>query len=335
VYEPLRFADVTPTPIEPPTEDELTLATRLIRSGGIVAFPTETVYGLGADATNPLAVAHIFEAKGRPSFNPLIVHVESVAMARACAAQWPTAATALAQRFWPGPLTLVLERDVGAIPDIVAAGLPTVAIRVPDHPMAMAIIQRCGVPLAAPSANRFGGVSPTTAEHVRESLGDSVDLILDGGPCRAGVESTIISLTGDRPTLLRPGAMPVEDIEAVIGPLTAHQPARDVDQRPLAPGMLSRHYATQTPILFVDRDLGAIDFARCGRLSLTPPSHAEEFAAIEVLSADGDLREAAANLFAAMRRLDAQGLDAIIVDRFPTHGLGLAISDRLSRASTR
>lgn len=318
-----------------PMHDLIAQAARLIRSGGIVAFPTETVYGLAADATNPLAVARIFQTKGRPSFDPLIVHVESVEMAQQCALTWPPQAAALARQFWPGPLTLVLPCNVRFIPDIVAAGLPTVAVRVPNHPMAMTLIQRCGVPLAAPSANRFGGVSPTTAEHVRESLGETVDLILDGGPCRAGIESTIVSLIPPQAMLLRPGATPVEEIEVVIGPLALPDPASESDQRPQAPGMLSRHYATHTPIVFADGDLAGLDASRCGRLSYMTPTDSAHYASIEVLSHRGDLREAAANLFAAMRRLDAQSFDAIIADRFPTQGLGLAINDRLSRASTR
>lgn len=310
-------------------------AAACIRAGGIVAFATETVYGLGADATNARAVARIFEAKVRPSFDPLISHVDSIAMARRCVRDWPSAAQALAERFWPGPLTLVLPRNTDFIADIVAAGLPTAAIRVPDHPMALELIRQCGVPIAAPSANRFGGVSPTTAEHVRESLGDGVDLILDGGPCRAGIESTIISLAKGQATLLRPGATPAEDIEAVIGPLARPNPADDSTLRPLAPGMLSRHYATRTPIMFVDGYLAGLDVSRCGRLSYMTPPDAAQYATVEVLSPQGDLREAAANLFAAMRRLDARSLDAIVADRFPTHGLGLAINDRLTRAAAK
>ncbi len=333
-YDPLPTMNPPANPTTP-MRDLISEAAGLIRSGGIVAFPTETVYGLGADATNPLAVARIFEAKARPAFDPLIVHVESTAMARACAAQWPAAAAALAHRFWPGPLTLVLNRDGGAIADIVAAGLPTVALRVPDHSMALALIQRCGVPLAAPSANRFGGVSPTTARHVRESLGEAVDLILDGGPCRAGIESTIITLAGKTATLLRPGATPLEEIEAVIGPVEMIAAKAQAANPPLAPGMLARHYATRTPIVFVDADLSVLNASRCGRLSFMTPADAADFAAVEVLSVRGDLREAAANLFAAMRRLDALSLDAIIADRFPSRGLGLAINDRLTRASAR
>ncbi len=316
-------------------DDRIARAVERLAAGEVVVFPTETVYGLGADATNPLAVARVFEVKGRPRFDPLIVHVATQSAARDCVTQWPESAAALAERFWPGPLTLVLSRRSDVIPDIVTSGLPAVALRIPDHPMALELLTRCDTPLAAPSANRFGSVSPTTAEHVRQSLGDVVDFILDGGPCSAGIESTIISLAGDQPVLLRPGATPIEEVETVIG-VVARLPVQSASgRRPLAPGMLERHYATRTPILFVDEDLGEISAARCGRLVFAPPALGSKYASIEVLSPTGDLREAASNLFAAMRRLDALDLDAIIADRFPTHGLGLAINDRLARASAR
>lgn len=322
-----------------PSESQLAQAARIIREGGVVAFPTETVYGLGADATCPEAVARVFEIKNRPRFDPLIVHVADAPAARALAAPWPQAAQRLADRFWPGPVTLVLPRRAEVIPDIVTAGLPTVAIRVPDHPVAIELIRLAGVPIAAPSANRFGSVSPTTAAHVRESLGKAVDFILDGGPCRAGVESTIISFVGGAPTLLRPGAAPIEEIEALIGPVERAPQRRGgasmADEAPLAPGMLDRHYATATPLHLRGEAPASLDAARCGRLCLAPPADASSWRAVEALSPAGDLRQAAAGLFAAMRRLDALGLDAIIADEFPQTGLGLAINDRLRRASRR
>ncbi len=308
-------------------------AAEVLARGGLVAFATETVYGLGADATNAIAVARIFEVKGRPRFDPLIVHAGSAEQAARCAATWPDAAAQLASRFWPGPLTLVLPRRPGVIPDIVTAGLRTVAIRVPDHPLATALLKRARVPVAAPSANRFGAVSPTTAEHVRESLGSEVDLVLDGGPCRCGVESTIVSLAGENPTLLRPGALALEEIEAVIGPVAL--PPVGSASAPLAPGMLARHYATHTPIVFADAVRSGLNTARCGRLAFTGADDEKTYGAVELLSPRGDLREAAAGLFAAMRRLDARSLDAIIADRFPNVGLGRAINDRLARASVR
>lgn len=316
-----------------PLESELAEAVQLVRAGGVVAFPTETVYGLGADATNPRAVARIFEIKARPRFDPLIVHVESAAAAQAIASDWPVEASRLAERFWPGPLTLVLPRRAETIPDIVTAGLTTVAVRVPDHPVAIELIRRAGVPIAAPSANRFGSVSPTTAAHVRESLGAAVDLVLDGGPCRAGIESTIIALGPEGSTLLRPGAIGIEEIESIIGEVGRPQRRLAPGAPAAAPGMLERHYATATPLYFSGDAPRWLDRGRCGRLSLTAPADAKEYRAIEILSASGDLREAAAGLFASMRRLDALGLDAIIADRFPDRGLGLAINDRLDRAA--
>lgn len=322
-----------------PSESQLAQAARIIREGGVIALPTETVYGLGADSTCPEAVARVFEIKSRPRFDPLIVHVADAPAVRALAASWPQAAQRLADHFWPGPVTLVLARRAETIPDIVTAGLPTVAIRVPDHPLAIELIRLAGVPIAAPSANRFGSVSPTTASHVRESLGGAVDFILDGGPCRAGVESTIISLVGDEPTLLRPGAAPIEEIEALIGPVqrVRRRTRREVKEgeAPLAPGMLERHYATATPLYLRGEAPASLDAARCGLLCLAPPADASSWRAVEALSPAGDLRQAAAGLFAAMRRLDALGLDAIIADEFPQAGLGLAISDRLRRASRR
>lgn len=324
-----------PTSHPNPIDSVIAEAATVIRSGGLVAFATETVYGLGADATNPLAVARIFEAKRRPSFDPLIVHAEDEAHARQCVTTWPVEARALAETFWPGPLTLVLPRATSVVPDIVAAGLPTVAVRVPDHPIALALIAASGTPIAAPSANLFGTVSPTTAGHVRESLGDRVDIVLDGGPCRAGVESTIISLVTGRAVLLRPGATPIEAVEETIGPIERPSAAPEGSARPEAPGMLSRHYATQTPLYFVGHAPESMIPERCGRLLLAPSAEPTQFGAMEVLSQDGSLREAAANLFAAMRRLDSQNLDAIIADEFPDAGLGVAINDRLRRAAAR
>ncbi len=321
-----------PTPL---SDAEIADAARIIRAGGVVAFATETVYGLGADATNPAAAARIFEIKARPRFDPLIVHVAEEGAARSLAARWPEQAQRLAERFWPGPLTLVLPRRMEAVPDIVTAGLPTVAVRVPAHEVALELIRRAGVPIAAPSANRFGSVSPTTAKHVRESLGDSVDLILDGGPCRAGIESTIIGLGSEGPALLRPGAIAVEEIELIVGAV-GRPPRRLAPGAPAAaPGMFERHYATATPLHFTGDAPPSLDRGRCGRLCLAPPDDASCWRAVEALSPAGDLREAAAGLFAAMRRLDALGLDAIVADEFPDIGLGLAINDRLHRAARR
>ncbi len=309
---------------------EIQKAARIIQEGGLVAFPTETVYGLGADATNPLAVARIFEAKNRPQFDPLIVHVADLRQAEILALKFPQAAFKLAEKFWPGPLTLVLPKGA-MIPDLVTSSLPSVALRVPNHPIALELILESGRPIAAPSANPFGGISPTTAHHVRKSLGDKVDMILDGGPCSVGVESTVVSFTGETPALLRPGGLSLEEIEAVIGPVRTSQ---NQGGAPQAPGQLDRHYAPRTPLKLETRLPGLTQAKqRLGLLTLNPPDDFSRFQAVEILSSKGDLREAAANLFAAMRRLDDLNLDLIIALEVPSRGLGLAINDRLKRAA--
>ncbi|GAB4262881.1 MAG: hypothetical protein Kow0054_26910 [Deferrisoma sp.] len=302
-------------------------AARALREGGLVAFPTETVYGLGAHALDEAAVARVFEAKGRPRFDPLIVHLGAAEDLPAVAAEVPALARELARRFWPGPLTLVLPRAT-RVPDLVTAGLPTVAVRVPSHPLARELLARAGVPVAAPSANRFGRTSPTRAEHVVEELAGRVDLVLDGGPCPLGVESTIVSLAGE-PRLLRPGAVPVEEIERVTGPL-----ARGAPKPGLAPGTLPSHYAPRTPLVLVDSlDAPNLPRGRLGALAFRGSPPGDRFEAVETLSPRGDLREAAARLFAALRRLDQAGLDAIVAEAVPAEGLGLAILDRLRRAA--
>jgi L-threonylcarbamoyladenylate synthase len=319
------------TAVHPGLLDE---AARLLRGGGIVAFPTETVYGLGAVAFDERAVARVFEAKRRPRFDPLIVHVSDAGQLPRLAAAVPSAAQALIERFWPGPLTLVLPRTP-AVPDLVTAGLPTVAVRMPRHPVALELIERTGLPLAAPSANPFGHTSPTTAGHVLDQLSGHADLVLDGGACPVGVESTIVSLAGDEPLLLRPGGLPIEEIEAVIGPVS--RTPRTASQPVVAPGMLPRHYAPRTPLKTVRGDIptSLVPGGKVGLLAFRSGPHPSPFAATEVLSASGDLREAAANLFGAIRRLDARGVDLILAQTVPNHGLGLAINDRLARAEGR
>lgn len=309
-------------------------AAEIIRQGGVIAFPTETVYGLGADAFNPLAVARIFEIKDRPYFDPLIVHISDFEEVSGLASGIPADAEKLTERCWPGPLTIVLPKKE-FVPDLVTAGLPTVAIRMPRHPMALQLIREAGRPVAAPSANPFGYVSPTTADHVREQLGDRVDLILDGGPCEVGLESTIISFSEKKPSLLRPGGLALEEIEAIIGKVKTY-PAGE--RAPSSPGRLPRHYAPKTPIL-IDRWKGDIESYRGKRVGLLafrePRVVSLPFDHVEVLSPSGDLREAASNLFAAIRRLDAQGLEMILAEAVPEAGLGRAIMDRLRRASRR
>jgi L-threonylcarbamoyladenylate synthase len=297
-------------------------AARILRAGGLVAFPTETVYGLGADATNGKAVARIFEAKGRPRFNPLIAHVASLEAARELV-RFDAAALALAERFWPGPLTLVLPKREGAahpISDLVTAGLDTLAVRIPAHPAALRLLQAAGIPIAAPSANLSGRISPTAARHVEEDLGGAVDMILDGGATEAGLESTIVAFA-PAPTLLRPGGLAREEIEAALGrPL---QDYRDVEVR--APGQLESHYAPRAALR-----LNA-DACEPGELLLAFGPGAHD-AALN-LSPSGDLREAAANLFACLRELDARGSGQIAVMPIPANGLGEAINDRLRRAA--
>lgn len=308
--------------------DELRIqeAARTLRDGGLVAFPTETVYGLGANAWDARAVAKIFEVKQRPLFNPLIVHVASLETASEVASEIPDLARVLATRFWPGPLTLVVPKRA-SVPDLVTAGLSTVAIRVPAHPIAQSLLREAGVPIAAPSANRFTSLSPTSAADVREALGEEVVIVLDGGPCSVGVESTIVGFgpTG-RPRLLRTGGVPVEEIERLVGPVTLSTEAGD---RPEAPGQLKRHYSPRTRLYFA----GAPSGARVGLLTFGPAPDAANFAATEALSQSTDLREAAANLYGALRRLDRLGLDAILARPVPDMGLGRAINDRLKRAS--
>jgi len=310
-------------------------AAALLRTGHLVAFPTETVYGLGADATNPLAVARIFEAKQRPTFDPLIVHIAELSQVERVVSQFPATARLLTTEFWPGPLTLVLpKRDI--IPDLVTAGLPGVGIRIPRHPVAIELLKAAGCPVAAPSANPFGGISPTTAQHVADGLGSSVDCIVDGGPCAVGLESTVLSLMTKRPVLLRHGGCPLEDIERLIGPveIARSDPSRDDAAQP-SPGMLSRHYAPGTRLIVIAHQQLAEPIAglRCGLLTAGKQPFSGRFVRIETLSDDGNLQTCAANFFAAMRTLDASDLDVIIGHEFPPHGLGVALNDRLRRAA--
>lgn len=304
-------------------------AADILRRSGVVVFPTETVYGLGANAFDRMALARVFEIKKRPTNDPLIVHVADLRHARRLVKNFPSEALALARRFWPGPLTLVLPK-IDEIPHLVTAGLPSVAIRVPNHAIALGLLWETGVAVAAPSANIFGQVSPTTAEHAAGQLGDQVDMILDGGPCAVGVESTIVSFCHQRPTLLRPGGVPVEAIEAVIGPLATLSPSEGAA---LSPGRFPRHYAPRTPLVLTSQPRYPLPRSRVGLLCFGKPAEAGKYAAVESLSETDDLEEAAANLFAAMRRLDALGLEAIAAVAPPEHGLGRAILDRLRRAS--
>lgn len=300
--------------------DTIEEAAQVLKRGGLVAFPTETVYGLGADATNDRAIAAIFAAKGRPHFNPLIVHFRDVEAAAATVV-FDHRARALADAFWPGPLTLVLPRHAACpISLLASAGLETLAVRVPSQPVARRFLAAAGCPVAAPSANRSSSISPTTAHHVAADLDGRIDVILDGGPCPVGLESTVVDLSTERPALLRPGGLAVEAIEAVIGPLAA--PGAGVLK---SPGMLSRHYAPDRPMR-----LNAASAAPGEALLGFGPT---AIGATRNLSPGGDLKEAAANLFAMMRELDRDGFSAIAVSPIPLTGLGLAINDRLQRAA--
>lgn len=316
--------------VRPADADAVAEAAVLLRAGRLVAFPTETVYGIGADATNDIAVAHVFEAKGRPRFNPLIVHFAD-AEAAAGEAVFDDRARALAAAFWPGPLTLVLPRAAETrISRLVSAGLDTVAVRVPGHVIAQKLLNAAAIPVAAPSANRFGDISPTTAAHVAKSLGTAPAVILDGGPARIGIESTVVDLSEPQAALLRPGGVPTEAIEAAIGPLM--RPREDAPGAARkSPGRVARHYAPRTPLRSDAHDV------RPGEalLAFGPdlPPGVENAVRVLNLSLTGDTTEAAANLFAMLHELDTAGADAIAAMPVPDGGLGAAINDRLRRAA--
>lgn len=322
--------DLTTTTI-PADADAAQAAAHCLDGGGLIAFPTETVYGLGADATNSHAVASLYAAKGRPSFNPLISHVSDLEAAERIA-RFDKRSLKLAETFWPGPLTLVLPKTPGCpVADLATAGLDTIAVRVPAHPVARDILRAFGKPIVAPSANISGHVSPTTAAHVFSDLAGRIDLIIDGGPVSVGVESTIVGCF-DTPILLRPGGLPRADIERVLGAPLARilENPGLTEANPLAPGMLASHYAPRTPVRLNVQRLEA------GEALLAFGPHAisgSDVAGVMNLSRAGDLVEAAANLFGYLRALDAKGARAIAVMAIPDEGLGEAINDRLRRAA--
>jgi L-threonylcarbamoyladenylate synthase len=320
------------TRVAKPDAAAIAAAVRILAAGGLVAFPTETVYGLGAEASNGAAVARLYEAKGRPSFNPLIAHVADLAAARALA-RFDADALRLAETFWPGPLTLVVPKAAGCpVSDLATAGLETIAVRVPDHAVAQRILAGLRRPMAAPSANRSGHVSPTTAAHVLADLGGRIDLIVDGGATAVGVESTIVACLG-APMLLRPGGVAREVIEHALGRRLADAPAGAAAgaDAPLAPGMLASHYAPRTPLRLnaerVERGEALLAFGP--KLA----AGAGQAARVENLSERGDLIEAAANLFSHLRALDAASATTIAVMPVPRQNLGEAINDRLTRAA--
>jgi L-threonylcarbamoyladenylate synthase len=308
-----------------PNATEIETAARLLRAGRLVAFPTETVYGLGANALDPEAVARIYAVKGRPPTSPLIVHVSSVDMAQSLVTSWPDLADCLTQRFWPGPLTLVLEKQP-TIPAIVTAGLATVGLRMPAHPVALALITAAGMPLAAPSANRFTQLSPTTADHVRRSLGTDVDLILDGGPCEVGIESTVLSLAGPQPVLLRPGGIARAEIEAEIGQVTT---AGDVSAagHP-SPGMHPRHYSPRTRLLLVEDG----EVPEEGKGIYLRHEHPPGRSGIAIVQMPSTPAKYAAALYDKLHEADAAGYDWIAVDAPPETPDWEAVLDRVRRA---
>jgi L-threonylcarbamoyladenylate synthase len=319
------------TTILPAGEAAVAAAARALAEGALVAFPTETVYGLGTDATNPQAVARLYQAKGRPAFNPLISHLGDLAAARRIG-RFDATALALADAFWPGPLTLVLPKTADcAVAELATAGLETIAIRIPSHPIARAILRAFGGPVVAPSANLSGHVSPTTSAHVQSDLDGRIDLIVDGGPVAVGVESTIVGCFGT-PMLLRPGGLPREAIERVLGRALVQPPAdaESDSAQPLAPGMLASHYAPRTRVRL---NAGHVEAGEALLAFGTPVAGAESAVAVMNLSPRGDLNEAAANLFGYLRALDAKLARTIAVMPVPQEGLGEAINDRLRRAA--
>ncbi len=314
-------------PVVPATQEAIRHAAEALARGDIVAFPTETVYGLGANALDARAVAKVFAAKERPRFNPLIVHVPGLGEAERYAVVNDTARK-LAEAFWPGPLSLVLKkRPAGGIVDLVSAGLETIALRAPAHPVAQALLAAAKLPIAAPSANRSGRISPTIAAHVEAELDDRPAMILDGGPCPLGIESTVVAVLGDAPALLRPGALAREAIELVLG---APLGAAAANHRGASPGQLETHYAPSTPLR-----LGAVSVAPDEALLAFGGAVPAGARATINLSPSGNLEEAAAKLFAALRDLDRSGATAIAVMPIPAHGLGEAINDRLQRAANQ
>ena len=334
-----------------PARDAIARAAACLRSGGLVAFPTETVYGLGVHALDAGAVRRLFAAKGRPSHDPVIVHVANLEAARVLTSELPATVPSLAERFWPGALTLVVRR-AASVPLEVTAGLDTVAIRMPAHPVAQALLVEAGIPVAAPSANLFSRPSPTTAAHVLEDLRDRIDMVIDAGPTTVGVESTVVDLTRHPPALLRPGAVDVEALRAVIPDLEEQAPAQASERTALpSPGLLSKHYAPRTPVTLYRGPEGAVTAAliRDARAALEAGrrvgvlmtrEQAAPLDGISVVVADlgseGNANHVATRLYAALRELDASDVDVILARDFPTDtGLWRAIRDRLRRASSR
>jgi L-threonylcarbamoyladenylate synthase len=311
-------------------------AATIIRNGGLVAFPTETVYGLGADAFNIAAVKKIFEAKERPYFNPLIIHIAELAQIDDLVSELPALARQLAEAFWPGPLTLILPKST-KVPDIITAGLDSVGIRIPAHGTALRLLNATGRPIAAPSANKFGMISPTTADHVMTQLSNDIDMVLDSDiPCEVGIESTIVSFANEQPEILRLGGISIEEIQQYIGNITVKIQSESLvtQTAPEAPGMLKQHYAPKTPMLYCHQYMLNNNQLRVGKISLTDYGANAGYAVCKILSSTGNLEEAAQNLYAVMQEFDTMNLDLIIAEPMPDIGIGTAINDRLQRAAS-
>ncbi len=314
--------------------NNIDIAADFLRKDDVVAIPTETVYGLAGNAYSEKAIKRIFEVKNRPFFNPLIVHIKAIDELTQIATNIPSAAYKLADAFWPGPLTLVLDKQP-SIPELVTGGKKTVAVRIPSHPVALELLGNLEFPLVAPSANPFNYLSPTSAEHVKSQLGDKIPFVLDGGDCAKGVESTIIGFDGEKPVLYRLGAISMEDIEDVIGHLEVFTKS---ETSPNAPGMLSKHYSPTTKFCLtenIEQELANNKGKKIGLLIFQQKIDDDSVAHQEILSDRGSLDEAASNLFSALHKMDKLNLDVILAERFPDKGLGKTINDRLQRAASQ
>lgn len=308
-------------------------AVALLVKENVVAIPTETVYGLAGNIYSEKAIRKIFEVKQRPLFNPLIVHVHTIEELNELVSEFPQKASLLAEAFWPGPLTLILKKKA-SVPDLITGGKPSVAVRIPKHPVTLELLRRLDFPLAAPSANPFNRISPTSSSHVESYFGDSLKLVLEGGECQNGIESTIIGFEAGEPVLYRLGSIAVEDIEQVAGPLSIKNKKQHA---PDAPGMLAKHYSPQTKTILVqdpDSFISSSTYSRIGAISFSETVKSLDKNRVKILSPSGDLKEAASNLYSALHQLDSLGLDLIVAQRLPEEGLGKSINDRLERASS-
>ena len=311
---------------------DISKAVKILNNEDVVAIPTETVYGLAGNIFSEKAIRKIFEVKGRPLFNPLIVHIHSVDQVDELAREFPPKAQKLAATFWPGPLTLILKKQ-SDIPDLITAGKDTVGIRIPNHPVTQSLLKQLSFPLAAPSANPFNRISPTSAAHVEQYFKDKIAMVLDGGDSKKGLESTIIGFEDGEPVLYRLGSISIEEIEAVVGKISLRTKK---EKAPEAPGMLAKHYAPKTKTYLVDDILECIDThknKKIGVLRFTEELNLPNIEHVEILSKSGDLKEAASKLYSTMHKLDSLNLDIIIAERFPNIGIGKSINDRLERAA--